>query len=317
MANALPDKALIGADAPLDEIMLAMDVVDTLRHDQAMLDIDLRNTERKAELIERLREIYANQGIDVPDHILSEGVDALEDERFAYHPPKASFGRSLAKVYINRKRWGLPIVLLAMIVGFAFGVNYFAVELPAKSNAHKLEMALSTDIPKALSTARDNVRAIAKTDAIKARAEGLYEDGILAVNSRDIESARMAEKALTTLVNDLRLGYSIRVVSRTGEYSGVFRIPDANDSIRNYYLIVEAVDADNKVVAVTINSEEDQQTQRTTIWGVRVTEDVFNAIAADKKDDQIIQDAIIGKKVRGVLDHEYSVETAGGYILKW
>ena len=52
---------------PLDNVMIAMDVVDTLRHDQLIVERELNEDVRKAKLIERLREIYRGQGIDVPD----------------------------------------------------------------------------------------------------------------------------------------------------------------------------------------------------------------------------------------------------------
>jgi len=42
-----------------------MDVVDTLRHETKLLERDLSVEDREAQLIERLREIYTAQGIEV------------------------------------------------------------------------------------------------------------------------------------------------------------------------------------------------------------------------------------------------------------
>ena len=42
----------------LDEIMIAMDVVDTLRHREELVRRELDDEGREAELIARLREIY-------------------------------------------------------------------------------------------------------------------------------------------------------------------------------------------------------------------------------------------------------------------
>ncbi|MDP3545150.1 MAG: DUF6384 family protein, partial [Phreatobacter sp.] len=44
--------------AKLDDIMLAMDVVDTLRHDQKITERELAEGDREVDLIERLRDIY-------------------------------------------------------------------------------------------------------------------------------------------------------------------------------------------------------------------------------------------------------------------
>jgi len=47
----------------LDDVMLAMDVVDTLRHDRALAARDMASVERREDLIARLRGIYKAQGI--------------------------------------------------------------------------------------------------------------------------------------------------------------------------------------------------------------------------------------------------------------
>ena len=76
-----------GASAPkLDDLMLAMDVVDTLRHDQRLVERELSDDASDDALIKRLREVYKGQGIEVPDRILEEGVKALHEKRFSYKP---------------------------------------------------------------------------------------------------------------------------------------------------------------------------------------------------------------------------------------
>ena len=97
----------------------------------------------------------------------------------------------------------------------------------------------------------------------------------------------------------------------------MFRIPDDAQDARNFYLIVEAVDAGGRAQMLEIASEEDQRTARVAKWGVRVPEAAFNAVSADKADDQIIQNARIGTKPRGALSPEYSIAGAGGAILEW
>ena len=44
--------------APLDEVMLAMDVVDTLRHRQDLATRELAGVTREQQLIDKLRDIY-------------------------------------------------------------------------------------------------------------------------------------------------------------------------------------------------------------------------------------------------------------------
>ena len=53
----------------LDDVMIAMDVVDTLRHREDLVRRELNEEGRESELIARLRQIYRDQGIEVPDHV--------------------------------------------------------------------------------------------------------------------------------------------------------------------------------------------------------------------------------------------------------
>ncbi len=51
-------KATATPSAPLDEVMLAMDVVDTLRHRQDLVARELEGVTREQQLIEKLRAVY-------------------------------------------------------------------------------------------------------------------------------------------------------------------------------------------------------------------------------------------------------------------
>jgi len=105
-ATSAPDEP-----ARLDELMLAMDVVDTLRHERDLVERELGGEARANALVARLAEIYAGQGIAVPERILREGVAALEQDRFAYVPPPRTFEVRLAHLYVTRTRW-LPVALI-------------------------------------------------------------------------------------------------------------------------------------------------------------------------------------------------------------
>ena len=100
--------------APLDDVMLAMDVVDTLRHQESLVARELGDESRASDLLDRLRRVYAAQGIEVPDRILSEGVAALREGRFTYAPPADSWSVRWARAYVRRGAYGRA--LLALLV---------------------------------------------------------------------------------------------------------------------------------------------------------------------------------------------------------
>ncbi len=107
------------AEAPLDDLMMAMDVVDTLRHDEALVRKELGSENRDARMIERLREIYASQGIDVPDHILEAGVEGLKEDRFVYNPPAGGISRFFALLYVTRMSWSKWLAAVVVVLVLA------------------------------------------------------------------------------------------------------------------------------------------------------------------------------------------------------
>ncbi len=302
----------------LDEVLLAMDVVDTLRHRDKMVLRELDQSGREAELIERLREIYTAQGIEVPDHILRDGVKALQENRFSYTPPKPSLSVRLARLYVSRDKWLKPVLagVVALVVG-GFGYQYGVVK-PAAAKAEAARVEFTETFPIKIASAREVVQAAALDTEADRLAETYYQDGMAAARNKDRSGVMSALRDLELLERDVAAQYDIRIVYGPGvERSGVFRIPDDDPSARNYYLIVEAIDPAGRRVEVPVVSEENQQRMRTTRWGQRVSKEVFDRVATDKNDDQIIQNAVIGVKPSGYYVPVYSVETPGGALLEW
>jgi hypothetical protein len=135
--------------------------------------------------------------------------------------------------------------------------------------------------------------------------------------ARDVPAARAALDDLQALVTELEASYRIEIVARPNETTGVWRIPDANESARNYYLIVEAVDPDGRVVERPVRSEETGATSVVRRWGQRVDEATFERVVADKLDDGIVQDHVFGEKLAGELEPRYRFATTGGAITSW
>src|SRR6516164_5190546 len=94
------------APAKLDDLMMAMDVVDTLRHRDRLVERELNEDAREEQLISRLRSLYKSQGLDVPDSVIAQGVKALKESRFVYAPPQPGFGRWLAHAWVKRFKIG-------------------------------------------------------------------------------------------------------------------------------------------------------------------------------------------------------------------
>jgi hypothetical protein len=289
--------------------MLAMDVVDTLRHRELLVERELHAEDRDQKLLVRLRDLYAAQGIEIPDHVLHEGVRALREDRFTYKPPPPGLAATLARLYINRGTWGKG-VLAIVVVAAAIWVGYILLI----SGPRQRRLAA---IPPALAAQGQAIVHEAKAAEVKARAEQLTAQGQAALRAGNTPDAERALNDLKTLRAQLEQEYELRIVSRHNERSGVWRVPALNPQTRNYYIIVEAVTEEGTVLSLPVTNEEDGKTYTVSAWGLRVDERLFMQIAADKQDDGIIQNRRFGIKRRGYLKPEYLIPTTGAAITSW
>ncbi|OJX55281.1 MAG: hypothetical protein BGO81_08320 [Devosia sp. 66-22] len=303
--------------APLDDVMLAMDVVDTLRHNQDLVARELAGEAREKQLIERLRTIYHQQGIEVTDAILKQGVAALEESRFVYTPPKPSLGVSFARLYVARKRW-LPAAF-ALFLMLAIGLGgYFLVWAPYRAaQQEQVRVELAEQMPAQMDALYQTIFEETKVTQAADDAALIRDRGKRAAAEGDRAGATQAIADLTSIRDTLRQEYQLRVVSRDGAKSGFWTFPEVNTEATNYYVVVEAIDSHGVALKLPILNEENNQTETVDIWGIRVPESVYRAVEADKRDDGIIQRNIVGLKEFGYLDPSYLIQVLGGAVTRW
>lgn len=302
---------------PLSEVMMAMDVVDTLRHRDKLIERELTQGNRDEDLLARLREIYANQGIDVPEHVLREGVTALKEDRFVYMPPPAGLNVWLAKLYVYRMslaKWigTVTLALILAVVGWRM-----LVVAPRERAAEALRVELSEGLPLAFDQALARIGQAANDTMAMERANMLVSDGKAAAARSQPEIARSKLAELNGLIAQLQQTYDVRIVSRPGTPSGVWRIPDVNKGTKNLYVVVEALGQDGKPLALPVQSEEDGKTTTVSLWAIRVPEATFEAVKRDKQNDGIIQNSLVGVKKRGRLQPDWVMKVDGGAITQW
>ena len=283
----------------LDDLMMAMDVVDTLRHRENWVTRELDESGREASLIERLREIYQGQGIAVPDRVLREGVQALKESRFVYTPPKPGLATTLARAWVARDRIGKGLLVVLAVVALAWAAHFAIVVRPRQETA------------RSLSAAHAGVVAASEAPAARDRADRLLEEGRAALAEGDEAKARAALAFLENLRAELPRAYALRIVAEVSKQvrTALHR--------RNHYLIVEAVAPDGGVLTLPITSEEDGQTRMVSRWGVRVPEDTLIAVERDRRDDGVLQRNRLGEKRRGEADVDYAMPVLGGAITQW
>lgn len=196
----------------LSEVMLAMDVVDTLRHRRSLVERELQSGDREADLIEKLRKIYTDQGLEVSDEVIAEGVKAMREERFAYHPPPGGVKLKLARMYVNRGRWAKRAMWLLIAVAAVWaGYRYLHV-MPAERGRSRLAQELKIQ----LSDQKDRIAAL--QNRISA-ATGELEKALQSVPAAVLPSARrLSDGARQSLASAVR---QLGVAGQLGPVAGI------------------------------------------------------------------------------------------------
>lgn len=301
----------VGTDEPrkLDDIMLAMDVVDTLRHRTRIVDMELNEDAREEQLVARLKEIYGAQGIEVPERILKDGVKALAEQRFVYKPPANTFSVKLAKAYVSRTKW-LPqsLTALGVLAAIAAGFQLFVF---GPMNAEWKGM------PSEISRTLAEGQKLAVDPAVDVQLAGIAAEGQRAISNGDRGAAK-AQLAMLKAMNDqLGQDYDIRIVSRPDEDTGFWRQSESQPNAMNYYLVVEAVAPGGRILSVPISSVETQKTDRVNIWAQRVDKSTFDRVGAEKTANGMVVNDILGHKSLGKLTPDFDEPVPGGAITKW
>ncbi len=175
-----------------------------------------------------------------------------------------------------------------------------------------------------LERAFNSITATAREEGAATEAAKLYAEGQAYVSSAEVRKLESIATRLEGLDSILQMDYTIRIVDRQGQKSGIDRYhTDKNGRrISGFYLIVEAIDQSGKALKIPVTSIETGETETVAIWGERVPQDVYERVRTDKSDDGIIQEKLLGRKPKGYAAVSLT-DTKGrplqreGQITKW
>jgi len=314
-STGAPD-ASAAPSGTLDEMMLAMDVVDTLRHRETLVARELNEDVREDQLIERLRALYKSQGIDVPDHIIAEGVKGLKESRFVYTPPRPGIGRTLATLWVRRATYGkwAGASLAALIA--VIGLYQFGVVRPREQAAQTARIELGETLPRQLTAAYEAVTAEAQVPDARQRADAIRAQAQSALDRGNAAEARAAVSEIDQLSAALRQEYTLRIAGRPEDQTGFFREHPSFQG-RAYFVVVDAVDPAGNPVRLPVRNDETAQVETVSRFAVRVPIATFNAIRSDKSANGIVLNARLGEKRRGYLEPDYTMPVLDGRITRW
>jgi hypothetical protein len=288
----------------------------TMQRIEKLVERELNENVREEQLVERLRELYKSQGIEVPDRILQEGVKGLKESRFVYTPPPPSFARTMALIWVRRALYGKRIGATAAAIALLFGAYQYGVVRPAQQAREAARIELSQTLPRELEAAHQAVVAEAQVPDARELADALRSQGQAAIQRGNATEARGALANLDTLASQLREEYTLRIAGRPDDETGFFREHPSFQG-RAYFVVVDATNPRGLPVRLPIRNDETNQTETVSRFAVRVPIATFNAVRADKAANGIVQNAVLGEKRRGYLEPEYKMPVLAGRITRW
>lgn len=149
-----------------------------------------------------------------------------------------------------------------------------------------------------------------EAQALKSRAES-------AILAGETSSAQQALNDIRTLTEKIATSYTMKIVNENGVDTGFWRQHQNSRSRYNYYVVVDALDTSGNPVKIHVVNEEDGARKLTSRFAVRVSESVFESVKADKMDNGLIDNPIVGVKKTGALDPEYHMDAGAGIITNW
>ncbi|MGB3966677.1 MAG: DUF6384 family protein, partial [Planctomycetota bacterium] len=140
-------------------------------------------------------------------------------------------------------------------------------------------------------------RTLAADDDAKRRVQAVVTDGDAAHTANDLARLGQAQRRLGDLAARLNEEYTVTIVDRPGERSGIDRYFEGR--LSGYYLFVEARTEEGKTLPREITNAETKRTSKVSKWGEQVPEAVWNRVVTDKKADGVIDAPVFAKKSRG------------------
>ncbi len=133
-------------------------------------------------------------------------------------------------------------------------------------------------------------------------------------------TANMTEATtqLSSLTDFIQQHLRINIVNADGVRSGVWRYSVSNPNIKNYYIVVQAVDDAGKVVPMSIRNEENGATSTVNYWGERVPEAIYDQVRDDKVSHGFVTNVVFAEKPAGSMNIAYSrIPKSEGAITNW
>jgi hypothetical protein len=232
-------------------------------------------------------------------------------------PPPPGIATTLAHLYVLRHRWQRPAgVVLGVVVVLLAG--YLLIWSPLQNaQIAQSRLELSETLPNQIIAAYEAIYDETKVQQPAKDAATLRDQGLAAAKAGDRPGAETALNGLTGMLAALKQQYRITVSPGPDGKWGFWTFPSDNSDETNYYLVVQALNDDGQPLQLPVGDSATGKTETVSRWGVRVPEDVYRIIQADKNDNGTIDDPDLAFKEDGYVDPHYRRPVLGGTLTRW
>ncbi|HEX7635380.1 MAG TPA: DUF6384 family protein [Noviherbaspirillum sp.] len=309
------------AEARLRDQMGAMALIDEMRHKQMIVQEHLDLPKRREEVARRIREYYRSQNIEVSDELVEQGVRSYFEKRLTYEAsPAGALSGLLARIYIARASWKKPAIIGVAALTLLAGGSYIAQQVreTAATQAAARDAAFFENIATQIRETDERFKSMNLAPAEQEQVAALVAAANAAVRERDTARAKESLAGLKSTLAYAETPLTFNVVDRAGAKSGVERNYSASGG-KSWYLIAEAVDPSGKVVPVPVTSVESGAKKQATLFGVRVSKDVYESVKEDKMEDGHVDNRMLGKKPANSLTPQFTraFSAQPDMILEW
>ncbi len=309
------------AEVLLRDQMGAMALIDEMRHKQMIVQEHLDLPRRREEVARRIREYYQSQNIEVNDELVEQGVRSYFEKRLTYEAPSAGrLSSLLARIYITRSSWKKPAVVGVTALTLLAGGSYITQQAreTAAMQAAAREAAVIDNIALQIREIDERFKSMGLTPAEQEQVAAKVAAANAAVRERDTARVKESLAVLKATLAYAETPLTFNVVDRAGVNSGVERNYSASGG-KSWYLIAEAIDPSGKAFPVTVASAESGTINQATLFGVRVSREVYESVKADKMEDGHVDNRMLGKKPANSLTPQFTraFSAQPEMILEW
>lgn len=296
----------------IEEMSRIMDVAAALRRERKIASRELNRDQTRQMLRERLQEAADVSGDEITPAEIDFAIDQYFETQHEFKPPESGLETTMAHLYVLRgtiAKWAVVIAGGAVLWWslFSFGI------MPGEARNQRIANELYGQVRQTASA----VEEMAVVPDVKARIVSLTKQAESYRDAGQVQELQAVAQEIAQQQAVLQQEYELQIAQ--SPQTGIDRYVEASGSISGYYLIVEARNTKGQPVKLPIRDAETGKIVRTSKWGEQVSKEVYDAVAADKQADGIVDQSTFAAKRRGEVDLQMKLPDAvrGRQITKW